>query len=179
VQNAIAWALRNFQVTFFVLGLLGAALSFARRPRAERSAVEELLAFFLLFGIGLGFLYNFVMHVFFGAMVARFIGWPDSPFQAEVGFASLGYAAVGLLAFRGSFGLRLAAVVGPALFSLGAAGVHVVEMITAHNFAPGNAGVAFYADLAGPAIGLLLLWLRYREVRSSRGFRERSSAARR
>ena len=29
--------------------------------------------------------YNFVMHVFFGDMAAKFIGWQNSPFQAEVG----------------------------------------------------------------------------------------------
>ena len=73
-------------------------------------------------------------------MTARFIGWADSPFQAEVGFASLGFAVVGFLAFRGSFDLRLAAVVGPALFLLGAAGGHLYQMVAAGNFAPGNAG---------------------------------------
>ncbi len=172
MQEAIVWAFRNFQITFFVLGLCAAAVSFARRPKNVANAIEEVLAFFLLFGTGFSFLYNFVMHVFFGATVARFIGWPDSPFQAEVGFASLGYAAVGLLAFRGGFGLRLAAVVGPAVFSLGASGVHVVQMIAAGNFEPGNAGVAFYADLIGPAIGFLLLWLKYREVAGGDAYRD-------
>jgi uncharacterized protein DUF6790 len=62
------------------------------------------------------------MHTAFGEASARFIGWEDSPFQAEVGFASLGFAAVGFLAFRRGFDLRLAAVVGPAIFLLGAAG---------------------------------------------------------
>jgi hypothetical protein len=38
-------------------------------------------------------------------------------------------------------------------------------MITAGNFAPGNAGVIFYADIIVPVIGALLLWLqcRYRD----------------
>jgi hypothetical protein len=85
------------------------------------------------------------MHVFFGAMAARFIGWADSPFQAEVGFASLGFAAVGFLAFRGDRGTRTAAVVGPSLFLLGAAGGHIYQMITAHNFAP-----AMPASSSGP-----------------------------
>ena len=42
-----------------------------------------------------------------------------------MGFASLGFSVVGFLAFRGSFGLRVAAVVGPAMFLWGAAGGHV------------------------------------------------------
>ena len=79
-----------------------------------------------------------------------------------MGFASLGFAVVGLLAFRGSFDLRLAAVVGPALFLLGAAGGHLYQMIKAGNFAPGNAGVIFYTDILIPLIGFALLWLQHR-----------------
>lgn len=62
-------------------------------------------------------------------MTARFIGWADSPFQTEAGFASLGFAVVGFLAFRGSFDMRTAAVVAPACFMLGAAGTHLVQML--------------------------------------------------
>lgn len=63
---------------------------------AQRKArVEALFAYFLLFSIGFSYLYNFVMHTFFGELAAGFIGWQDSPFQAEVGFASLGFAVVG------------------------------------------------------------------------------------
>ena len=123
-----------------------------------------MFSYFLLFSIGVSFLYNFVMHVFFGEMAARFIGWADSPFQAEVGFASLGFAVVGLLAVRGDFGLRTAAVVGPSLFLLGAAGGHVYQMFTAHNFAPGNAGIIFWTDILLPAIGFALLVLQRRET---------------
>jgi hypothetical protein len=32
-------------------------------------------------------------------------------------------------------------------------------MITAHNFAPGNAGIIFWSDILLPLIGFLLLWL--------------------
>lgn len=129
--------------------------------------VEALFAYFLLFSIGVGFFYNFVCHTFFGEQTARFIGWEDSPFQAEVGFASLGFAVVGFLAFRGSFDLRLAAVVGPAMFLWGAAGGHVYQMVTAGNFAPGNAGVVFYTDILIPLIGFLLLWLQHRHAKEA------------
>ena len=79
--------------------------------------VEALFSYFLLFSIGVSFFYNFVMHTFFGEMSAKFIGWENSPFQLEVGFASLGFAVVGFLAFRRSFDFRLAAVVGRRCFS--------------------------------------------------------------
>jgi hypothetical protein len=97
------------------------------------------------------------MHVFFGQMSATFIGWADSPFQFELGTASLGYAAVGLLAALGSYDLRLAAVLGPSIFTLGAAVGHLYQMVTAHNFAPGNAGIIFWTDILIPLFGFVLL----------------------
>jgi hypothetical protein len=135
-------------------------------PRSSALIVEALLSYFVLFSIGFSNLYNFVLHVFFGKLAASFIGWEDSPFQLEVGFASLGFAVVGLLAFRGSFDLRLAAIVGPAGFLWGAAAGHVYQMITAHNFAPGNAGVIFYSDILVPVVGFIFLWLQHRAASS-------------
>jgi hypothetical protein len=155
MRDAIAFALGNFTLTFFVLGLLGSAIALwrTRQPRTSAVVLEALFSYFLLFSIAFANLYNFVLHVFFGKVAAAFIGWEDSPFQLEVGFASLGFAALGLLAFKGSLDLRLAAIVGPACFLWGAAGGHVFQMMTAHNFAPGNAGVIFYRCL-GSDLGL-------------------------
>jgi len=169
MADLIRFVLGNFTLTFLVIGLIasGVALLRAPKPLAPPVVVEALFAYFLLFSIGFGFLYNFVMHTFFGEMAAAFIGWQDSPFQAEVGFASLGFAAIGFLAFRRSFDLRLAAVVGPATFLLGAAGGHVHQMLAAGNFAPGNAGVIFDTDIVIPIIGFVLLWLQHRCARAS------------
>jgi hypothetical protein len=36
-------------------------------------------------------------------------------------------------------------------------------MVTAHNFAPGNAGAVFYTDIIVPLIGFLFLALRWSE----------------
>jgi uncharacterized protein DUF6790 len=161
MRDTVAFALGNFTLTFFVLGLLASATALwrTRQPRTPAVVLEALFSYFLLFSIAFASLYNFVLHVFFGKMAAAFIGWEDSPFQLEVGFASLGFAALGLLAFKGSFDLRLAAIVGPACFLWGAAGGHVYQMITTHNFAPGNAGVIFYSDVLVPILGFIFLWL--------------------
>ena len=160
----IQFVMENFTLSFLVLGLLasGMALLGNSRPRNRATVVEALFSYFLLFSIGCSFFYNFIMHSFFGETAARFIGWDQSPFQFEVGTASLGYAVVGFLAFRGSLGLRAAAVVGPSMFLLGAAGGHIYQMITAHNFAPGNAGLIFYTDILIPIIGFVLLGLQCR-----------------
>src|SRR5262249_58264273 len=124
MQDVIAFILGNFTLTFFVLGLLASAIALwrARPPRTSVRIVEALFSYFVLFSIGFSYLYNFVLHVFFEKLAASFIGWEDSPFQFEVGFASPGFAWVGVLAFRGSFDLRLASIVGAGGFFSGAGG---------------------------------------------------------
>ena len=159
MSTLIPFALENFTLTCFIIGLLASGLSLLpkKKPLTKAVVVEALFSYFLLFSVGISFFYNFIMHSFFGETAARFIGWQQSPFQFEVGTASLGYAVVGFLAFRGRLGMRAAAVIGPAMFLWGAAGGHIYQMITQHNFAPGNAGIIFYTDLFLPVIGFVLL----------------------
>jgi hypothetical protein len=160
---AIRFALSNFTLSLLVIGVVAALASLVRAPKLTAPrVVEALLFYFLMFSIGVSYLYNFVLHTFFGAMTARFIGWPDSPFQAEVGFASLGFAVVGFLACWRSFDMRLAAIVGPALFLWGAAVGHIYQIVHAGNLAPGNAGVILYTDVLIPMFGFVLLWLQRR-----------------
>ena len=161
IKAFIVFVLSNYSLTFLVIGLIFAfvAIFQATKPLTQAIVVEKLLAWHVFWAIGVCYLYNFVMHGFFGKMSAAFIGWADSPFQFEVATASLGFAAVGFMAAFRSFDLRLAAIVGPGLFTLGAAAGHAYQMVTEHNFAPGNAGVIFYMDLVIPLFGLLLLWL--------------------
>ena len=149
-----------------MLGLVVSLVAIARlEDGIDRAVVvEKLIAWYVFFSIGIDNFYNFAMHVFFGRMSAAFIGWADSPFQFEVGTASLGYAAVGLLAAFRSYDLRLAAVLGPSIFTLGAAVGHIVQMVTAHNFAPGNAGIIFWTDIFIPLFGFALLWLQRGET---------------
>tara|TARA_R110002020_G_scaffold234179_17_gene446184 strand:+ start:414 stop:932 length:519 start_codon:yes stop_codon:yes gene_type:complete len=158
---AIGFVLSNFTAVLFVVGLVAAWISLGLRgtPRSKQDVYDALLAWFLFFSIGVSYIYNFVMHVFFGKFTASFIGWADSPFQAEVGYASLGFAAVGFLAFRSGWTVRLAAVLGPSFFLWGAAVGHAIDMVKSHNFAPGNAGTIFWSDILLPVVGFALLWL--------------------
>ena len=161
IAETIKFLVSNYLLTLFVVGLLVALAAMARssRPLTTALSVEKLLAWHVFFVIGVGYLVNFIFHGFFGAMAAAFIGWAESPFQFEVATASLGFSLVGFIAAFRSFDLRLAAILGPSIFLLGAAAGHVYQMITAHNFAPGNAGAIFYMDLFLPLFGYLLLWL--------------------
>ena len=157
----IGFVMGEYGAEFFVLGLLTAAVAIARRPPPRRVGVaaERLLAHYVLFAVGCAFLVNFIYHVFFGALSARFIGWADSPFQTELGFASLGFSVVGFLAWRGGYGMRAAAVIGPAVFLLGAAGGHIYQMVAYGNYARGNTGLLLAGDVVIPLAGLLFLWM--------------------
>ncbi len=157
----ITFLLQNFSLTFFILGLIvsAGAILISSKKGDKAYVIEALITWFIFFSIGVSYLYNGVVHTVFSAESARFIGWADSPFQQEVGFASFGFALIGFIAFRGSWQTRLCAVVGPSCFLLGAAGGHIYQMITAGNFAPGNAGAVFYMDILLPIIGCTLLYL--------------------
>lgn len=179
MNTFIRLLLENFSLSFLILGLIVSGISLWRRKRPWNAPqiIEALFAYFLFFSIGCSFFYNFIMHSFFGETAARYIGWEQSPFQFEVGTASLGYAVVGFLAFHGSLGMRAAAVVGPSMFLLGAAGGHIYQMITAHNFAPGNAGIIFYTDILIPIIGFLLLGLQYRYSQAAQSSPQRYTSS--
>src|SRR5690606_13938451 len=91
METIIVLALSNFTVTFLLFGLIFALIALARAPKPlTRQAVAEALLFqYLFFGIGVTLLYNGVMHTAFPEMTAHSLGWADSPFQLEVGYASL------------------------------------------------------------------------------------------
>lgn len=167
MDGIIAFVMGNFTLTFFIIGLIASAICLARAPKPLTAAVviEALLKWFIFFSIGVSYIYNGIFHVFFGDLAASFIGWANSPFQLEVGFASFGFGVIGLIAPWRGFDMRLAAILGPSMFLWGAAGVHIYQMITAHNFAPGNAGIVFWSDILVPVIGFVLLWLRYGQAR--------------
>ncbi len=58
-------------------------------------------------------------------------------------------------------------ILGPSMFLWGAAAGHIYQMLTADNFAPGNAGSVLYTDIFLPVIGFALLWLSWRTQASA------------
>jgi hypothetical protein len=94
IRTAIIFVIANYTLSFLVVGLIasGIAIALAPQPIVRAVIVDKLLAWYLFFNIGIMYLVNFIFHVFFGAMAAAFIGWSDSPFQFEVGTASLGFS---------------------------------------------------------------------------------------
>ncbi|MGE9289568.1 MAG: DUF6790 family protein, partial [Puniceicoccales bacterium] len=108
MSDIIGFFIGNFTLTFLLIGLIIAIIAILRRKPGSPGTSEILLRNFIFWGIGITYLYNFVMHVFFAETAAGFIGWENSPFQYEVGYASLGFAVVAFCAFRSNFQFRLA-----------------------------------------------------------------------
>jgi hypothetical protein len=154
----------NYFFTLLIIGFLAAGISLVNKPKPLRinTVAEAFFSYYLLFAIGISNVVNFVFHVFFGWTAPIFIGWEDSPFQAEVGFASLGVGIAGIIAFRASLPFRFATLIPPTAFSLGAAWGHIYQMITAHNFSPGNVGLVLPSNFLIPLTGFVFLWLSYK-----------------
>ena len=168
IESVIKFACKNYMLTLFVVGLVSALISLAKKPRPlnRKIVINAFFSYYLLFCIGIVFIYGGLFHIFFPKMIAAFIGWETSPFQLEVGFASLGFGIVGLFAFRARLNFRAAAIIGPAVFLWGAAGGHIYQMISAHNFSPGNAGVILWTDIILPIVGFILLYQQYKLEKS-------------
>jgi uncharacterized protein DUF6790 len=92
----------NYFFSFLIIGVVAGVLSLINKSKPLRADVvaEALFSYYLLFTIGINNLVNFIFHVFAGDLAAEFIGWANSPFQAEVGFASLGVGIAGVIAFK-------------------------------------------------------------------------------
>src|SRR5580658_3094149 len=163
MKEVISFLLKNFSLTFLCIGVVVSAVSLLRRPRpvSKATVANKLLSDYILYAVGFMYLYNFVVHTVFAKTSAAFIGWPNSPFQYEVGYASLGFGVAAIVAHGRNFTARLVAVLGPSLFLWGAAVGHIREILTAKNFSPGNAGVVLWTDLFLPVIGFALLYFYY------------------
>ncbi|PYI46523.1 MAG: hypothetical protein DMF11_08510 [Verrucomicrobia bacterium] len=160
----LVFFIANYFMSFLIIGVLAGLISLISKPKPLTINViaEALFSYYLLFTIGINNLVNFVSHVFFGDFSAEFIGWPNSPFQAEVGFASLGVGIAGVIAFKASLPFRFATLIPPAAFGWGAAAGHIYQMIVARNFSPGNVGVVLPMGIVIPIVGFLFLWLSYK-----------------
>jgi hypothetical protein len=161
------------QVSLVPILLWVAALSCAgivvwREPRPIEFSfvIDRLLRYLFLFPLGLQGLWGFVGHVFFAEQAAASIGWPDTPFQYEVGVANLGLGLASLYAaFRGFEG-RLATAIAAACFLVGAGIMHIRDIAQNGNFAPGNAGPILVTDFLTPIVILVLLVLAIGKLRA-------------
>ncbi len=164
MEQFLHFILSNFTLTFIVTGSLFSLISIYRNRHRLTPAfiIEAFFKYYCFWAHGISWTYNAIMHTVFHEMAASFIGWEDSPFQLEVGFASLGFGIVGLLSLRNNFGLRLGLMISTAVFLWGAAGGHIYEIWAKGNYASGNAGIMLWTDLLMPVLNIVLLYLSHK-----------------
>lgn len=172
MEQFIHFILSNFTLTFIVIGMIFSLVSIYRNRENLTKAftVEALLKYYCFWGYGITWTYNAIMHIVFHEMAAGFIGWEDSPFQLEVGFASLGYGILGLFCIKNNFYLRLGLLISSTCFLWGAAAGHIYEIIEKHNYASGNAGIMMWSGILMPVILIVLLYLSYKTNKKEGSF---------
>ena len=163
MADLIAFVLRNLPVFLFI-----AALALAATVRTGAPAADRFLAWILLLPVGVTGLWAALFHLFFPGISAAYIGWQVSPFQFEVGMADLAIGATACLSFWRNLDFKAAAVMVSSIFFLGDAVGHVKQMMVAGDFAPGNAGVPFYSDVALPVLMIVLLIIARRSRAAAR-----------
>ena len=129
------------------------------------AVVETLLLNSLIINVGVGGMYGFIAHAFFGDMAAEYTGWPrGNPFQFQVAVAGLALSALGFASIwiRGNF--WIAAIIAYTIFLLGSSYAHTREMIDNKNFSAGNAGPAFFTDVMNPIILIVLGTIYYLKI---------------
>ena len=142
-----------FHVIFVASLLSAVAHLYLTRSRghARGRILEVVLLHQLCVQSGFGAALTSIPHIVTPDEIAALIGWePGSPFQLELGFASLGTSFLGILCIwlRGWF--WLAPIVARTVSSLGAAAVHVQDLLETGNVSPGNVGPVLFYDIFVP-----------------------------
>ncbi len=77
IESFIKFACRNYMITLFVIGIISALISLLKKPRPwhRKIVINAIFSYFLLFCIGIVFIYGGLFHIFFPKMIASFIGW--------------------------------------------------------------------------------------------------------
>lgn len=121
---------------------------------------RDVLIVLLVFGYGVGSLWNFVGHFFLTEIVADSIGWAKSPFQIELAGYHLAFGLMSLLSlWNRNLGYWGAIVHGMAIFLFSAAGIHIFDMMESQNYSYGNASLPILLGTTlYPAAVILIYW---------------------
>ena len=154
-------------VIFLLLTVILAALAILiKKKRGAADVLETITLWAILVNVGLGGLFAFTGHAFMADQVAARIGWqPGSPFQLEVAAANLAFGILGLCSFRFRGDFWLAVAVGFAVFLVGAACVHIREILLKGNLAEYNAGAFLVIGDVFVPLAILVLVLVHRKLR--------------
>jgi hypothetical protein len=131
--------------------------------KIEKFPKRRVIEIFLLQIIYIGFAFfslrGFIGHTILADTVALDIGWATgSPFQIELAFSQLGFGIMAIISLWKRDSLWIGVIYSKGIFLLGAAGVHIWDIIVRQNYSHGNTGtILFLNDLALPIISITLL----------------------
>jgi len=147
-----------FLIYYAIGWIVGLAVVFATGSLKDVSSASQILLLcHLTVTVGLTGLLGAYGHLFMGERIAKSIGWHSgSLFQVELGYCSLGMGLLGVMCFWYRDNFWLATIVFTTAFLVGAALVHIKEMVQKGNFNPGNA-ITTIPDILIP-ITLFILW---------------------
>ncbi len=168
IGSLVGFFVGDYYAWMSILGIvIGLIIAGAQHRWRGGTGWRTILDHYVLWGIGIASIANFIFHSFLGDFSAAQIGWDQSPFQMELALASLGFGVVGVIAFprRAGWVAKLVACTGPGIFMFGAGFVHIVDMIQTGNLAFGNAGPILYTDLLYPIVSAVILGFALREQR--------------
>ena len=130
-----------------------------RQARTPARRIELFVIYLLAISVGANGLGGAFGHLFLSDLIAQGVGWPTgSPFQLEMGFSNLLVGVLGLMAIGRRDGFRTAAILATTILGLGATTVHLWDIATAGNLAPGNT-IQNVGNLLDPVLLIGLTWL--------------------
>lgn len=172
----VYWLFSFIPVVGTLIYLLGvvpaAAYLHVRQVQSERPINSDalFLRYFVVIAIGFGGIWGFIGHTLLADHVAEGIGWETgSPFQIELAFYHLGLGIVALGAVWMRDSLVIGLTIAKSVFWLGAAGVHLHEILIHDNLSPYNAGGPLIGDIVLPAVMLTLAYRSIAADRASKG----------
>jgi hypothetical protein len=126
----------HLPLTLLVAGLVFSLVVLAAlpKPHAGRRIVGVLFGSYLFFPIGLLFLAKAVAAGAFGVEAANWLSVPAETTSPEAAYACLAFGAIAFLALARNIGLRAAAVIGPAIYTMAPllAAAPTIEALEAH-----------------------------------------------
>jgi phosphate/sulfate permease len=135
-QSIIGAILPFIGVALFVIVTIG---QFAGNPGDNWGPTHVNNAVTYL--IGSGMLGAGIAHVFFGRRISKTIGFANSPYELEVGFADIAFGVVALLASHFSMEFSLSIILASSIYRVGCGIGHIRSMIQDRNFAPNNTAI--------------------------------------
>lgn len=146
-------------IVFWIIGGAAGVISAILNPevRSLHAICSNLLFYQMVITVSASGLWGFAGHVFKSNEVARSIGWESSPFQKELGYCELGIGVSGIACiWQGPEFWLCTIIIFTSLF-MGAACLHLKELILENNFNKGNV-ITMIPDLLIP-LSLIVLYI--------------------